>query len=80
MFAHKACPGVWLIYLVTHHWRKLTFPFLAGINCTKKSSWFPTRSFNPTDELSSGRKVLLTLEEEKGNQQYYGVTNPKSLL
>lgn len=27
------CPGVWLIGLVTLHWRKLVFSFPASINC-----------------------------------------------
>jgi hypothetical protein len=32
---HGACPVVWLINPVTLHWRKLTFPLSASINCYK---------------------------------------------
>jgi hypothetical protein len=30
---HGAFPGVWLIYPVILHWRKLIFPLSQGINC-----------------------------------------------
>lgn len=30
---NEACPGVWLRYSVSRHWRKMISPLLLGINC-----------------------------------------------
>lgn len=46
-------PGVWLIYSVTHHLKKLIFPLQSGINC-KYHPMIRPRTLCPPLPLSAG--------------------------
>lgn len=61
---HRTSPGVWLIYSVKTHGRKLIFPLTAVINCKAPKSFLVRGGTRVNFPLSAGTHLALNCKAQ----------------